>query len=573
MMRKVTFIFCLLLAAASLSAAKVYYVNSNHWSKVKAYMWTNGGEMSWPGKDMIHVDINCTKGEVLEIDYGTYKNIIFNNGAGTQTSDLVIDPENVYWYNEMCFASLAEIEDYVPPVGGVGVPAQCEDVMLQAFYWDSNQDKGYGNTRWTTLTAQAEEIGATFDLVWLPPSSYSTGGLGYHPYQYSNQNSSMGTTNEMQKLIAALHKNGAKVIADIVINHCYSKSSWCNFYEMNFGRFGKYQPLSSWIAANDEVNTTPSAGGCYQCSLSTAHNDDGENWDGARDWDHLNKDVQAMCEAYLQWMMDNWSYDGFRYDMVKGYNRKHISDYNMVAKPYLSVMEYWDGDKNVLKNVIEQAKKNTMTFDFAAKYNVFGAGIYSKNYNKLRTEGMRSVGYSKYAVTFIDNHDTFARSDNKDVAGKTDGSSIKDKDLMMRCHAYLLSMPGVPCVFYPHWVTYKEEIQKMVNARKMAGVHSESKVEDAVTDSGKGYKATVTGKYGKVVLYLGTAASQTAPQGYETAIKGDSYAMYYEGGGPVGLEQLRGNRQQTNGVKVMNNGQMIIQVGENNYDIFGNKVQ
>ena len=27
------------------------------------------------------------------------------------------------------------------------VPNQCEDVMLQAFYWDSYQDKGFGDTK------------------------------------------------------------------------------------------------------------------------------------------------------------------------------------------------------------------------------------------------------------------------------------------------------------------------------------------------------------------------------------------------------------------------------------------
>ncbi len=99
------------------------------------------------------------------------------------------------------------------------VPSQCPDVMLQAFYWDSNVDKGYGDTKWTTLNAQASEIAAYFDLVWLPPSAKSSGGVGYIPKQYSNQTSDWGSRAELEKFIAAMHAGNTKVIADIVINH------------------------------------------------------------------------------------------------------------------------------------------------------------------------------------------------------------------------------------------------------------------------------------------------------------------------------------------------------------------
>ena len=80
------------------------------------------------------------------------------------------------------------------------------DVMLQAFYYDSYRDGApgdvkingtqLGNTKWDVLLKQSDEIGSYFDLVWLPPSSKSTGGTGYHPTQYSNQNSDWGSQNQ-----------------------------------------------------------------------------------------------------------------------------------------------------------------------------------------------------------------------------------------------------------------------------------------------------------------------------------------------------------------------------------------
>ena len=90
-------------------------------------------------------------------------------------------------------------------------------------------------------------------------------------------------------------------------------------------------------------------------------------------------------------------------------------------------------------------------------------------------------------------------------------------------------MPGVPCVFWPHWVRYKSAIQKMIHARKMAGIHSESTVQE---ESGSGYyRATIQGKYGSVKLMLGSAASDAQPQDYMLAIKGSTYAVYYKGSG------------------------------------------
>jgi hypothetical protein len=87
-------------------------------------------------------------------------------------------------------------------------------------------------------------------------------------------------------------------------------------------------------------------------------------------------------------------------------------------------------------------------------------------------------------------------------------------------------MPGVPCVFYPHWAKYKDAIGKMILARKAAGVHSESQVSD---EAGNGYyKATITGKHGSVRLLLGpNSGYNTTPQGYTLAYKGGNFAMYY----------------------------------------------
>lgn len=416
-----------------------------------------------------------------------------------------------------------EMKDYAS-----SVPSQCPDVMLQGFYWNSMGNNGFGNTKWETLLAQAAEIGSYFDLVWLAPSAKSEGGLGYHPRQYCNQSSDMGNKTTLKTLISALHASNTKVIADIVINHAGNKSGWCDFFAEDFGAFGKFNPDYSWITKDDEVWSQGQAD-CKTPGANAGYDDgqgDPKGYGAARDWDHTQANVRAMFKAYLKWMKNEMKYDGWRYDYCKGFHEAHIDEYNKAAQNYFSVMEWWDGNGATLKAAIDRAGGNTLTFDFATKYTAFDQGIAAQNYSKCRGAGLPGMGYAKYAVTFIDSHDTFQREESRDVCGSNNGGSINNKSVILQCNAYLLSMPGVPCVFYPHWVKYKEDIKKMIYARKMAGVHSESAVNDNA--SGSGYEATITGKTGEIKLYLGDKAAGANPSGYIEACKGEGYAVYYK---------------------------------------------
>ncbi len=111
----------------------------------------------------------------------------------------------------------------------------------------------------------------------------------------------------------------------------------------------------------------------------------------------------------------------------------------------------------------------------------------------------------------------------------------------------------------------------MITARKKAGVHSESTLQE---QSGSGwYKATVTGKYGTLILYLGSAANESAPAGYKQALKQNKVAIYYTGEGNPnqGVEEIR--QEQLQGVKRIENGQLRIVYGEQVYDATGRRLK
>ena len=433
-------------------------------------------------------------------------------------------------------------EEPIKPVHGSSVPSECEDVMLQAFYYDSYRDgapgdvlingKNLGNTKWSTLLSQSGEIGTYFDLVWLPPSGKSEGGTGYHQTQYSNQNSDWGKQKELLEFINRMHAANTKVVADIVINHAGCKSSWCDFYPQNFGEYGTFQPDASWICNTDEVNYNPEAGEWK--GKATATDDGGynmqDNYASARDWAHADPRVQEMMKAYLKWMKDVIGFDGWRYDYAQGFKGKYIDMYNSAAANYFSVVEFWNGDMNNIKSYLNDVNWNTLAFDFSTKYSAI-QGIADGDYTRCKGSGLLGAGLSKFAVTFVDSHDTYfgcqgGRDNNDEIGGC--GKSMEDynKDRVLGANAFILSMPGVPCVFYPHWVKYKDAIGKMVLARKAAGVHSESKVSD---EAGNGYyKSTITGKHGSIRLLLGpNSGFNTTPAGYTLAYMGGNFAMYY----------------------------------------------
>ena len=458
----------------------------------------------------------------------------------------------------------------------IGVPAECEDVMLQAFYWDSYKPNNgtnskYGCTKWAILIKDTAAITESFDLVWLPPSAQSTGGVGYYHTCLSTQDSDWGQKSSLTKLIAALHRGGTKVLADIVINHRGSTSGWCSFAEDNFGtNYGSFQLLQTHICKGDEC-FSKSESNCYGASKEERGNTDtGTNDGGARDLDHTSTYVQNWAKAYVRWMLEKMKYDGFRYDMTLGYHGRYLSMYNEAANPYISVSELWESiDRQ--KQHLQETNYNTMIFDFQQKYELAKA-IVNGNYSLLKknSNSFRGQNLERYAVTFIDNHDTFERDEygTQQFGGK-DLSKASTKAQILQANAYILSMPGIPCVFYPHWTSYQQEIKDMIAVRKAAGIHSESQVLEETSGS-YSYSATIQGHNRKVIVRLGKNRDMTIPSNYYRCLDGDYYSMYLEVG--EGVETVEGQKSNVKR-KFIKDGQLYIRCGEQVYDATGKIVK
>ena len=472
-----------------------------------------------------------------------------------------------------------------------GVPSECEDVMLQAFYWDSYGVTGqatpkYGRTKWIDLQKDTVDLCANFDLIWFPPSAFAdggngNGGVGYTPKQLTKQDSDWGTKTALTKLIAALHRGGTKVIADVVINHRGNKTNWCNFFTDNFGTYGSYTLTQSHICKGDEGFTDASSS-CYGADVSTrGAADSGTNFEGARDLDHTNEYVQNHSKAYTRWLLGVMKYDGFRYDMTRGYHGKYLKMYNEASQPYISVSEFWMDNVSDLQTHLKQTDSTTMIFDFPQKgimTTAFSQGLYARLNKTRNSNTLRGQGLEKYAVTFLDNHDTFERSDNQGaefLGYNSDLTNATKHNRLIQANAYILMMPGIPCVFYPHWSLYKEEIKPLIALRKQAGIHSESKVTDEESASFK-YHATIQGHRGTVILRLGQNRDMTVPEGYHVALDGGTvsyYTIYLSNDTPEDIDEAKGEWRKAKGEKFIENGRLYIRHGEKIYDVLGQLIK
>ena len=357
-----------------------------------------------------------------------------------------------------------------------GWPANHSGVMLQGFYWDS-----YFDSKWTNLEAQAPELSQYFNLVWIPQSANCGGdkSMGYDDfYWFTNYNSSFGNEKELRSLIQTFKSNGIGTIADVVINHRKNVSNWVDFPVETY-KGVTYEMKSTDICANDDGGKTKKWADENGYKLSSIY-DTGEDWDGMRDLDHSSQNVQTIVKAYLDMLLNDFGYAGFRYDMVKGYSGKFTGIYNDATKPTYSVGEYWDGNVSAVTNWLNATKVNgqitSAAFDFPIRYVVRDA--IKANWSTVKTDGLANdPAYKQYAITFVENHDTEYRS-----------SSVQQDPIRkdtLAANAYILASCGTPCIFYKHWIDCKQDIKAMINARQLAGITNTSNTTfNAYKDNG-----------------------------------------------------------------------------------------
>ncbi|OGS12146.1 MAG: hypothetical protein A2234_06090 [Elusimicrobia bacterium RIFOXYA2_FULL_58_8] len=385
-------------------------------------------------------------------------------------------------------------------------------VMLQGFHWHADSYWYHPpNGWWGVVAEKAAEIGrAGFDLVWLPPVSRGS----YYPTEWYNLDSQWGTKANLLKAVGALHASAVKVVADVVINHRNGTRDWADFTSPDWP--------TTVIARNDEWPGSP----------KSQYDDEGQGEVGCRDLDHRSRVVQDETKIFLRWLKNDIGFDGWRYDMVKGYPAHYTQLYNEASSPIFSVGEFYDGNRQLIADWIDgtdnsSSKTNASTaFDFTTRYAIIAA-VESERYEGLNDNGRPSglIGWwPAKSVTYVESHDTSPRDPE---FLKTAPAEYKAQRLMG--YAYILTHPGIPCVFWPHYFdwgqAYKHSLQTLVNIRKTAGITSTSRM-GILAANNELYAAVIDGDSQRVILKLGRNGSWQPGAGWTLATSGERYAVW-----------------------------------------------
>ena len=126
---------------------------------------------------------------------------------------------------------------------------------------------------------------------------------GYNPCYFFAMDKAYGTTEDYKDFIDACHKEGIAVILDVVYNHATG----------NFPHAKMYWDSS----ANKTAKNNPFFNVDAPHPYSVFH-----------DFNHENEWVRAYVKRNLQFLLEEYNLDGFRFDLTKGFTQKSSTESN-----------------------------------------------------------------------------------------------------------------------------------------------------------------------------------------------------------------------------------------------------
>ena len=390
----------------------------------------------------------------------------------------------------------AAIEDLVP----ISVRRACacrgaDDafarvILAQGFDWTSakrfhprESEDAMSYWRWLDERASAiASLGVTH--LWLPPPSQSASPEGYLPGRLFQLDPSWyGGKDDLVALCASLRSRGVTPVCDVVINHRTADA---------VGAEGAWNVYADLDADGEPVHWGQWAITCDDPAFyGKGGPDSGENYGPAPDLDHANPELRFTLKRWMAWLRDEIGFGGFRFDFVRGFAPEYVEEYIrsafppetrrveprrkaetkkklqekenlnpvdvVVENPVFHVGENWvdmhwegstlsydqDGPRSRLVDWIEKTHGSCALFDFPTK-GILQRAVEHAEFWRLRDAASRPPGLLGWvptrAVTFLENHDT----------GPPQNHWPFPADRLELGYAYVLTHPGIPCVFGPH---------------------------------------------------------------------------------------------------------------------------
>ena len=270
---------------------------------------------------------------------------------------------------------------------------------------------------------------------------------------------------------------GVEPVADIVINHRDGTDKWADFKNPDWGTKTICRSDEAFTNDGSEVKGTPgqSGGPTRRRPMSTPPSGGLTATAISATSTTRNPSRSAATSSGTSSSSKSAGYRGWRYDMVHGYHAKRLALYNKrtsrrfrsanttgtsTANSAAGSTRRRSRDVPARSTCRHRAACSTSPRSSPCKDN---KGNYRNWYvfdNGLGMMGDTTDGlpWKQRAVTFLENHDTGYRTDE-------DGNPQKDHETdsflngweVEQGYAYILTHPGVPCVYWKHYFDWGSE--------------------------------------------------------------------------------------------------------------------
>ena len=271
-----------------------------------------------------------------------------------------------------------------------------ESVVYQIYprsFCDSNGD-GIGDLNGITSKFDyLKELG--IDVIWLSPVYKSPNDdNGYDISDYQAIMDEFGTMEDFDRMLAAAHERGIKIMMDLVVNHTSDEHKW--FIESRKSTDNPYRDYYIWRPAKEDGSLPNNWGSCFS----------GPAWEYDKTTDMYFLHLFSKKQPDLNWdnpvvrqevfdMMNWWlkkGVDGFRMDVISLISKEPgLPDYETGLNGYASIDPVANGPREheFLQEMRQKALNNAdtitvgecvgVTVEEAQKY----AGIDEKELNMV----------------------------------------------------------------------------------------------------------------------------------------------------------------------------------------------
>lgn len=267
------------------------------------------------------------------------------------------------------------------------------------------------------------------DAVYFCPI-FESSAHGYDTADYSKIDVRLGTNEDFKLVCDELHQNGIRVILDGVFNHVGR-----DFFAFKDVREKKWDsPYKDWFYINFDGNSGYNDGFWY------------EGWEGHFELVKLNLD-NPLVKRYLldrvgEWI-DFFGIDGLRLDVAYMLNRNFMRELGEFCRnkkgEFFLCGEMIHGDYNgiVCDGMLDSATNYECYKGIYSSFNCMN--MFEIGHSLRRQFGPENwcVYRGKHLVCFVDNHDVTRIA-----------SVLTNKKHIIPAYGVLLSMPGIPCIYY-----------------------------------------------------------------------------------------------------------------------------